>query len=124
LSVLQISEINNEIEKAKQFKPALTEIAKRLPKHRTTLYRELERNKEIEGYSAGIAQLKTEERAKQKRLGKIEKDGYLRDYIVRSLKKGWSPEQISGRMKFHKLTIYVSVINHNLIIIRILLVKI
>jgi IS30 family transposase len=25
---------------------------------------------------------------------------------VRSLKKGWSPEQISGRMKYHKLTIY------------------
>jgi IS30 family transposase len=85
---------------------SITEIAKRLSKHRSTLYRELERNKEPEGYSGGIAQLKTEERAKQKRLGKIEKDGYLRDYIVRSLKKGWSPEQISGRMKFHKLTIY------------------
>jgi IS30 family transposase len=30
----------------------------------------------------------------------------LRDYIVRSLKKGWSPEQISGRMKYHKLSFY------------------
>src|SRR5688572_24779730 len=35
------------------------------------------------------------------------KDGYLRDYVCRSLKKGWSPEQISGRMKYQKLTIYV-----------------
>jgi IS30 family transposase len=86
---------------------SITEIAKRLSKHRSTLYRELERNKELEGYSAGIAQLKKEERVKQKRRSKIEKDGYLRDYLVRSLKKGWSPEQISGRMKFHKLTIYV-----------------
>ncbi len=46
---------------------SITEIAKRLCKHRSTLYRELERNKELEEYSAGIAQLKTEERAKQKR---------------------------------------------------------
>lgn len=86
---------------------SITEMAKRLSKHRSSLYRELERNKEQEGYSAGIAQLKAEERAKEKRRSKIEKDGYLQDYIVRSLKKGWSPEQISGRMKLHKLTIYV-----------------
>jgi IS30 family transposase len=86
---------------------SIAEIAKRLSKHRSTLYRELERNKEFEAYSAGVAQLKTEERAQRKRRSKIDKDGYLRDYIVRSLKKGWSPEQISGRMKFHKLTIYV-----------------
>lgn len=86
---------------------SVLEIAQRLGKHRSTLYRELNRNKEPEGYLPKVAQLKTEERAKQKRLSKIEKDGYLRDYVVRSLKKGWSPEQISGRMKFHKLTIYV-----------------
>lgn len=54
-----------------------------------------------------MAQLRAEERSKQKRLSKIQKDGYLRDYVVRSLKKGWSPAQISGRMKYHKLTIYV-----------------
>ena len=39
---------------------SITEIAKRLSKHRSTLYRELERNKELEGYSTGIAQLKVE----------------------------------------------------------------
>jgi IS30 family transposase len=86
---------------------SMSEIAKRLSKHRSTLYRELERNKEPDGYLSGIAQLKVEKRAQQKRLSKIEHDGYLRDYVVRSLKKGWSPEQISGRMKLHKLTIYV-----------------
>ena len=90
-----------------EMKLPMTDIAKRLGKHRSTLYRELERNKEPEGYLPGTAQLKTDERAKKKRLSKIEKDGYLRDYVVRSLKKGWSPEQISGRMKYHKLTIYV-----------------
>ena len=86
---------------------SIVDIAKKLGKHRSTLYRELDRNKEPEGYLPGVAQLKTDERAQQKRQNKIEKDGYLRDYVVRSLKKGWSPEQISGRMKYHKLTIYV-----------------
>jgi IS30 family transposase len=86
---------------------SISAIAKRLSKHRSTLYRELNRNREDEGYLPKTAQLKTEERAKQKRPGKLEKDGYLRDYVVRSLQKGWSPEQVSGRMKFHKLTIYV-----------------
>lgn len=85
----------------------ITDIAKRLGTHRSTLYRELERNKEPEGYLPGTAQLKAEERGKHKRLSKIKKDGYLQDYVVRSLKKSWSPEQISGRMRYHKLTIYV-----------------
>jgi len=90
-----------------EMKLSMTEIAKRLGKHRSTLYRELERNKESDRYLPGTAQLKAEQRAKQKRLNKIKKDGYLRDYVVRSLNKGWSPEQISGRMKYHQLTIYV-----------------
>lgn len=91
-----------------EMKLSISEIAKKLNKHRSTLYRELNRNSESGVYLPKTAQLKTEDRAKQKRPSKLEKDGYLRDYVVRSLKKGWSPEQISGRMKFHKLTIYVS----------------
>jgi transposase, IS30 family len=42
----------------------ITDIAKRLSKHRLTLYRELNRNSEPEGYFPKTAQLKTEERAK------------------------------------------------------------
>lgn len=90
-----------------EMKLSISEIAKKLNKHRSTLYRELDRNSEEDSYLPKLAQLKTEERAQQKRLSKIEKDGYLRDYVVRSLQKGWSPEQIAGRMKYHKLTIYV-----------------
>lgn len=71
-----------------EMKLSMSDIVKRLGKHRLTLYRELGRNKEPEGYLPGAAQLKTDERAKQKRLSKIEKDGYLRDYVIRSLKKG------------------------------------
>lgn len=75
---------------------SIAEIAQRLSRHRSSLYRELNRNGEEEGYFLKTAQLKTEERAKQKRLSKIKKDGYLGDYVVRSLKKGWSPEPNFG----------------------------
>ena len=85
-----------------EMKLSIADIAKRLGKHRSTFYRELERNKELEGYLPGTAQLKANERAKEKRQSKIEKDGYLQDYVARSLKKGWSPEQISGLPKFLK----------------------
>jgi len=85
---------------------SMAEIAKRLSRHRSTLYREVDRNEEEDAYSPGIAQEKVEERAKQKRFSKLERDGVIRDYIIRSLKKGWSPEQISGRMKYQKLTFY------------------
>jgi IS30 family transposase len=87
-------------------KLSIEDIAKRLGRHRSTLYRERERNKEPEGYLPGTAQLKAEERLAEKRQSKIEKEAYLREYVVRSLKKGWSPEQISGRMRYHKLTMY------------------
>lgn len=89
-----------------EMKLPITEIAKRLSKHRSTLYRELNRNSELEGYFPKVAQLKTQERAKQKHPSKLQTNGVLRDYVVRSLKKGWSPEQISGRMKYHKLSFY------------------
>lgn len=84
----------------------ITEIAKRLLKHRSTLYREQKRNSEPEGYLPKVAQLKTEERAQQKRPSKLVKNGILRDYVIRSLKQGWSPEQIAERMKYHQLSIY------------------
>ncbi len=90
-----------------EMKLPIAAIAKKLTKHRSTLYRELNRNSEPEGYFPKVAQLKTQERAKQKHPSKLQTDGVLRDYVVRSLKKGWSPEQISGRMKYHKLSFYV-----------------
>lgn len=85
---------------------SISEIARRLSKHRSTLYRELNRNSDSEDYLPKTAQLKSDERCQQKRFSKLEKDGILRDYVVRSLQKGWSPEQIAGRMKYQKLTFY------------------
>lgn len=85
---------------------SITEIAKKLSRHRSTLYRELTRNQEEEFYLPGVAQEKAEARAAEKCPSKLEKNGVIRDYVIRSLKKGWSPEQISGRMKYHQLTFY------------------
>lgn len=81
-------------------------IAQKLGKHRSTLYRELSRNKEPGGYLPSLAQQKAQERAEARPPGKLATNGILRDYIVRSLHKGWSPEQIAGRMKHQKLTFY------------------
>lgn len=73
------------------------EIAKKLDKSRATIYREIKRKKESEKYCGAIAHQKAKERAKANRSNKLKEDGILRDYVIRSLKKGWSPEQISGR---------------------------
>ena len=78
-------------------------ISKKLSRHPSPLYREISRNKE-HVYLPGIAHQKALLRASNGRRSKL---GYLRDYVCRSLKKGWSPEQISGRMKYQRLTIYV-----------------
>lgn len=86
---------------------SIGEIAKRLDRNKATVYREIRRNKELEVYCAGAAQRKADGRRDRSHFSKLQKDGILRDYVVRSLKKGWSPEQISGRMKYQKLSFYV-----------------
>ena len=82
----------------------MSEIAQKLSRNRSTLYRELHRNREVEKYLPGLAQEKTELR--RRRLRKLEKDPALHEYVIRGLKKGWSPEQIAGRMKYQKITYY------------------
>lgn len=90
-----------------EMKLSVNEIAIKLNRHRSTVYRELNRNKDSETYSLGTAQQKIEERNRARKQGKLETDGILRDYVITGLKKGWSPEQISGRMKHQKLSFYV-----------------
>jgi transposase, IS30 family len=79
------------------------DIAKQLHKHRTTVWRELQRNHSLNkrGYHARIAKEKTKERRinANSRFRKIENNDWLRRYIVRNTKNYWSPEQISGRIK-------------------------
>lgn len=49
----------------------MAEIARRLSKHRSTLYSELKRNSQAQGYFPKATHLKTEERAKQKKPSKL-----------------------------------------------------
>lgn len=53
------------------------------------------------GYDARVAKDNTEKRRIEanQRFKKIENNPWLRTYIVRNIKKYWSPEQISGRIK-------------------------
>jgi len=75
----------------------MTEIARRMNRHRSTLYRELKRNQTAEGYHPHIAQKKT--LARKQRPCYIQKNPTLRRYLIGRLKAGWSPEQIVGRLK-------------------------
>ena len=86
---------------------SVTEIAYKISRHRSTVYRELNRNNESGQYLPIIAQQKALERSKNGRPNKLKDNGVLRDYVTRSLiDKGWSPEQISGRMKHQNLSFY------------------
>lgn len=79
------------------------EIATLLLKDRTTIYRELKRNgtNNKTGYDAKIAKRITKARRIEanQRFRKLENNRWLRGYVLRKLKKRWSPEQISGRLK-------------------------
>jgi IS30 family transposase len=84
---------------------AVSEIAKAVGRHRSTIYRELRRNRfvdrempELNGYYCVTA----DEYAKQRRKhqSKLLKFRELRDAVVDRLKAGWSPEQIAGRLRF------------------------
>lgn len=74
---------------------SVREIAFKLSRHRSTIYRELNRNTEFGLYLPIVAQQKAIERSKNGRPNKLKDNGVLRDYVTRSLlDKGWSPEQI------------------------------
>lgn len=78
----------------------LSEIANRMGCHRSTLYRELQRNSVNGIYRPGDAHHKALLRKQRKCY--IQRHPTLREYVVRHLKAGWSPEQIVGRLKRKK----------------------
>ena len=84
----------------------ISTIALRSGRHRSTIYREIKRNKSGKRYMPGIAH----EMAKQRHPGpsnKLQTNIELNEYVLIGLRKGWSPEQISGRMKIEKKEFYV-----------------
>jgi len=80
---------------------SISAIAKRLERHRSTLYRELSRNPTQGYYRPGLAHRKAEKRRPRKAL-KLQTDNALYHYVYDKLKQGWSPEQIVGRMRLEK----------------------
>jgi transposase, IS30 family len=85
-------------------KISVNEIAKRLGRHRSTIFRELQRNtyfceedKTLNGYTHLNAQ-EFYSRRRQKHQ-KVDSVAGLKDFIIDKLKADWSPEQIAGYLK-------------------------
>jgi IS30 family transposase len=76
-------------------------IAKHLGRSRSTISREIKRNSGKTGYRAFGASRRAKVKAASRRKGKskLSKNEKLRDYVLKSLKKEWSPEEISERIK-------------------------
>jgi IS30 family transposase len=84
-----------------------TEIAARLGRHRSTIFRELRRNRFVDpeirylsGYYALNAQIMAAERRANQR--KLVRHPALRDAVVDRLQAGWTPEQIAGRLRLEQ----------------------
>lgn len=76
-------------------------IAKKIGRNHHTVARELVRNSPglgIQAYCPTWVQRKAVKRRFEGRGKKLD-EGALRNYVVRRLGKGWSPETISGRLK-------------------------
>ena len=74
----------------------ISEIARQLGRDKSTISREIKRNKGLRGYRPKQAQRLSDER---KRKGNHQITLFGFDYIEHLIKKDWSPEQIHGRMK-------------------------
>ena len=77
---------------------SVSAIAKRLGRHRSTLYRELSRNHTQGHYRPGLAHQQAEKRRPRKAL-KLQTNTALYHYVYDRLTQGWSPEQIAGRIR-------------------------
>ena len=81
-------------------------IAARSGRHRSTIYREINRNRTGSSYMPGIAHGLAKERHPGPK-NKLQTHMELNSFVLAGLKSGWTPEQISGRMKRDKKDFYV-----------------
>lgn len=79
-------------------KIGIATIAIRVGRHRSTIYRELGRNINFGTYMPSVAHDQAKQRHPQLS-SKIQVNEDLNRYVLDGLTRGWSPEQISGRMK-------------------------
>ena len=78
-------------------------IAEKLGRHRSTIFRELKRNRfqdeampKVTGYYWMVAKAKAAVRRAKER--KLIRHAELREQIVCWIRDGWTPEQIAGRL--------------------------
>jgi IS30 family transposase len=76
----------------------ISEIAETLGRHRSTIYRELDRNTGQRGYRPRQAQRLADERREACRRPAKLSHPPLEKYVTEKLEKKWSPEQIAGRI--------------------------
>ena len=102
-----------KIAKWLEAKMPIAEIADRLGRDASTIYRDIKRNRytdkdipELNGYHALVAQDKYERRRAVHRKMVVHPE--LKAAIEDRLKEGWSPEQIAGRMRLERHPIRVS----------------
>lgn len=72
-------------------------IAQEIGFHRSTMYRELERNSCKFGYRPDIAS--QQYLFRRQRPTKLTSNLELREFVITKLKEGWSPDSIAGRLK-------------------------
>jgi transposase, IS30 family len=101
------------IEDMLNVKMSVEKIAAEIGRHRSTVYREIKRNRFIDdelpklnGYYGMTAQRCAVERRGRRR--KLVRLVDLRNAVVMQLKEGWSPEQIAGRLQFDGQPVRVS----------------
>ncbi len=81
---------------------SIRQIAIRLSKNASTISRELNRNRWGKHYVAIHAQALTNKRSQLARKRHPLKNPSVYKYVLKKLLKGWSPEQIAGRLKLKK----------------------
>ncbi len=84
----------------------VSEIARRLGRHRATIHREIGRNRCVNSYRPDSADRRAW--ARKLRGSRIERSTRLRAHVEDRLAMGWSPEQIAGRMELEEVEHRVS----------------
>ncbi len=93
----QEREVLYRLNKAKRPK---AEIATALGRDRSTIYRELQRNTGGRGYRPKQAQRKADQRRLRCRRKTKMSNPKLKKYVIATLKKKWSPDEIAGRSRY------------------------